>query len=83
MVAVYFKSREFEGETMGALPKQRVGRAQQGNRRRHHVLKLPQLMTCPVCGEKKKTHYVCPNCGTYKGRQVLQVAKPRRRDQPE
>ncbi|HVB64315.1 MAG TPA: 50S ribosomal protein L32, partial [Nitrolancea sp.] len=42
---------------MGALPKQRVSRGRQGNRRRHHWLKLPQLMTCPNCGEKKKTHY--------------------------
>jgi large subunit ribosomal protein L32 len=63
---------------MGALPKQRVSRGRQGNRRRHHWLKLPQLMTCPNCGEKKKTHFVCPNCGTYKGRQVIEVAKPRR-----
>jgi large subunit ribosomal protein L32 len=50
---------------MGALPKQRVSRARQGNRRRHHFIKLPQLMTCPVCGQKKRTHYV-------------EVAKPRR-----
>lgn len=65
---------------MGALPKQRQSRGRQGNRRRHHYLKLPQLMNCPTCGQKKKTHYVCPNCGTYKGRQVIEVAKPRRTD---
>lgn len=63
---------------MGALPKQRISRGRQGNRRRYHYLKLPQLMDCPVCGQKKRTHYVCPNCGTYRGRQVLQVNKPRR-----
>lgn len=67
---------------MGALPKQRVSRARQGNRRRHDFIKLPQLMDCPVCGQKKRTHYVCPNCGMYKGRQVLEVARPRR-TQPE
>ena len=65
---------------MGALPKKRVSRSRQGNRRRYHYLKLPQLMTCPTCGEKKRTHYVCPNCGTYKGRQVLPVSTPRRRE---
>lgn len=68
---------------MGALPKQRISRARQGNRRRHHFIKLPQLMKCPVCGEKKRTHYVCPNCGTYKGHQVLEVGRPRRTQEPE
>ncbi|MBX6342586.1 MAG: 50S ribosomal protein L32 [Thermomicrobiaceae bacterium] len=68
---------------MGALPKQRVSPGRQGNRRRFHVLKLPQLMTCPTCGEKKETHHVCPNCGTYKGRQVLDVNKRARRAQAE
>lgn len=66
---------------MGALPKQRVSRGRQGNRRRHHYLKLPQLMNCPNCAEKKLTHRVCPSCGFYKGREVLQVAKVAR--QPE
>lgn len=64
---------------MGALPKKKVSSHRQGNRRRHHWLKLPQLMTCPTCGEKKRTHYVCPNCGTYKGRQVIDVSKRSRR----
>ena len=63
---------------MGALPKQRISRGRQGNRRRYHVLKLPQLMNCPNCGEKKQTHHVCPNCGTYRGRTVIDVTKARR-----
>jgi large subunit ribosomal protein L32 len=64
---------ESEGFSMGALPKQRVSRGRQRNRRRHHYLKLPQLMECPNCLQKKRTHYVCPNCGFYKGREVIQV----------
>lgn len=60
---------------MGALPKQRQSRGRQGNRRRHHVLKLPQLMTCPQCGKKKQTHHVCMYCGYYKGRQVIEVER--------
>lgn len=65
---------------MGALPKQKVSRHRRGNRRRHQWLKMPQLMTCPTCGEKKRTHYVCPNCGTYKGRAVIDVNKRSRRE---
>jgi large subunit ribosomal protein L32 len=64
---------------MGAHPKQRISQSRQGKRRRNHFLALPQLMSCPMCGEKKRTHYVCPNCGTYKGRQVLDMDRAMRR----
>jgi len=33
-------------------------------------------MTCPQCHALKLPHHVCPNCGTYKGEQVLTI-KPR------
>jgi large subunit ribosomal protein L32 len=36
-------------------------------------------MNCPMCGEKKRTHFVCPNCGTYKGRQVIDMDRSMRR----
>lgn len=64
---------------MGAHPKQKISRSKKGHRRRHQVLSMPQLMTCPQCGEKKRTHFVCPNCGTYKGRQVLDMDRSARR----
>jgi large subunit ribosomal protein L32 len=63
---------------MGALPKHKVSKRREGYRRRHQYLKLPQLMTCPACGERKPTHLVCPNCGTYRGRQVIESASARR-----
>lgn len=66
---------------MGAHPKQKISKARKGLRRRHHYLATPQLMTCPMCGEKKRTHYVCSNCGTYKGRQVLDMDRSIRRQQ--
>ncbi len=56
---------------MGALPKQRVSRARQGNRRAHHRLKVPQLVACPQCKRPKLSHHACPNCGTYHGHQVF------------
>ncbi|MGI8644585.1 MAG: 50S ribosomal protein L32 [Thermomicrobiales bacterium] len=58
---------------MGALPKQRISRHRQGNRRRHHYLTLPSLVACRNCGEKKRSHHVCPTCGVYNGRQVVEI----------
>ncbi len=56
---------------MGALPKQRVSPARQGDRRAHHHLDLPQLVACPQCKRPRLSHTACPNCGTYRGRQVF------------
>jgi large subunit ribosomal protein L32 len=60
--------------TVGALPKKRTSHRRQGNRRAHHKLKIPQLVTCRQCGRARLSHHACPNCGTYRGRQVLDVA---------
>jgi large subunit ribosomal protein L32 len=30
------------------------------------------LTDCPRCGEKKQSHHVCPNCGTYNGIAVIE-----------
>jgi large subunit ribosomal protein L32 len=58
---------------MGALPKQRVSRHRQGNRRRFIFLKEPALVECRNCREMKRPHHVCPSCGYYRGRQVIVI----------
>jgi large subunit ribosomal protein L32 len=62
---------------VGALPKKRVSHSRQGNRRAHHKVKIPQLTVCKQCGHLRQSHHVCPNCGTYRGRQVLQASRQR------
>ncbi len=64
---------------MGALPKQRVSRGHQGNRRAHDRLKPVQLMHCPSCHALKLPHHVCPTCGTYKGQPVLRLKTPKQK----
>jgi large subunit ribosomal protein L32 len=65
---------------MGALPKQRVSRRRQGNRRRHIHLKAVQLVPCRHCREMKRAHHVCPSCGWYNGRQVIVIEERKRRE---
>ena len=56
-----------------ALPKRRQSRARSRKRRTHWVLTPPTLVDCSHCGEKKRAHRVCPHCGYYQGREVLEV----------
>ncbi len=30
------------------------------------------LTTCSECGAKRLTHHACPECGKYRGRQVIE-----------
>lgn len=57
-----------------AVPKRRVSKARR-DKRRSNVWRInaPELQKCPNCGEYKRTHRVCANCGYYNGRQVIVV----------
>ena len=58
---------------MGALPKRKIAKARQGKRRSHHALKSPALSECSQCHSPKLPHHACQTCGTYAGRQVIDV----------
>lgn len=55
------------------VPKKRTSKARRDSRRSHHALSAPTVVECPQCKSKKLPHVVCPECGTYAGRQVLDV----------
>lgn len=55
-----------------AVPKRRHSHTRGLKRRSHDAIALPNPTSCPQCGEAKMPHRVCPSCGTYKGRQVVE-----------
>jgi large subunit ribosomal protein L32 len=54
-----------------AVPKQRQSHSRTHKRRSQHKAELPSLSHCPRCHAPRLPHRVCPNCGTYAGREVV------------
>lgn len=66
---------------MGAVPKKKISSSRRGQRRSHDHLVPVALGPCPQCRQPKPSHRVCRHCGTYNGRQVLELKteKPEKR----
>ena len=56
-----------------AVPKRKTSKSRRDKRRSHHALKMPHYISCPNCGEPILPNRVCPHCGYYKGRKVLNL----------
>ncbi len=58
-----------------AVPKNRTSKSRRDKRRSQWKKKFqpPNLSLCPNCQEPKLPHRVCPHCGFYKGRQIVEV----------
>lgn len=54
-------------------PKRKTSKSKKNMRRSHDALTPPTLSECPQCHEVKMPHHVCPSCGYYKGREVIQI----------
>jgi len=64
---------------MGAQPKRKYAKARQGKRRSHFGLIPPPLDYCPQCHSPKLAHHVCPTCGFYAGREVIEIEGPKKK----
>ncbi|MEA3328550.1 MAG: 50S ribosomal protein L32 [Candidatus Omnitrophota bacterium] len=58
-----------------AHPKRRHSKSRSKKRRTHWKLSEPQFSNCPRCGQAKMPHRVCPGCGYYKDKKVLEIKK--------
>jgi large subunit ribosomal protein L32 len=59
-----------------AVPKQKTSKSRRDKRRATHAIDAPRVNVCPNCNHPKRPHHVCPNCGTYKGREVEPLRLP-------
>ncbi len=55
-----------------AVPKGKTSKAKTRSRKSANMKKTaPGLSTCPQCHEPKLPHRVCPTCGYYDGKDVV------------
>ncbi|MEE8448868.1 MAG: 50S ribosomal protein L32 [Thermodesulfobacteriota bacterium] len=52
-------------------PTNRFSRSRRNKRRAQWTRTPITLTTCAQCGESKLPHHICPNCGTYRGREYI------------
>ncbi|TVP99060.1 MAG: 50S ribosomal protein L32 [Planctomycetaceae bacterium] len=58
-----------------AVPKRRQSNSRTGKRRSHDHLKKRQLAICPQCNSSVPTHTICPKCGHYMGRTLVESSE--------
>lgn len=56
-----------------AVPKRKMSKCRRDRRRANWKLTAPGLVECPQCHEMIMSHRVCPYCGYYKGKSVVEV----------
>lgn len=56
-----------------AEPKKRLTSTRSGNRRSQIKAKKTSLAVCSKCNSKLIPHRICPNCGYYKGNDILKL----------
>lgn len=56
-----------------AVPKRRKSSSRRDMRRANHdKVAAPNIVPCPSCSAPMVPHRVCPSCGQYRGRQLVQ-----------
>ena len=53
-------------------PKRKHSKGRRDRRRAHDALAAVNLAACSNCGKMVPAHRVCPECGFYNGKQVVE-----------
>ena len=54
-------------------PKRKHTSGRRDRRRAHDAIEPTNLVQCKNCGEYRLPHHVCPSCGHYRDREVIEV----------
>ena len=57
------------------VPKRKTSKSRRDKRRTHQRLTLPGRSVCPQCQEIRLPHHICPSCGFYNGKQIIEVSE--------
>ena len=55
-----------------AVPRNRLSNARKNSKRAHHAEKPKSLGAAAIALHAKLPHVICPSCGFYAGREVLE-----------
>ncbi len=59
-----------------AVPFRRTSKTKKRMRRNgNYTVSANNTIKCPNCGEAIRPHRVCPNCGSYKGKTVVETVE--------
>jgi len=53
-------------------PKRKISKQRRDKRRTHDKALVPTLTTCQNCGATIEMHHICPECGHYRGKPVIE-----------
>lgn len=59
-------------------PKRKHSKGRRDRRRAHDALNAVNTTACSNCGSMRLPHTVCPKCGFYNGREVIEVKKEKK-----
>ena len=63
-----------------AVPKRKTSKQRKHTRAANWTATAPTLVECPQCHELRASHRVCPKCGYYNGKQVVDVSAKEKKD---
>lgn len=55
------------------VPKRHQSHTRSAKRKANWKAQAPSTVECPQCKQPKLSHRVCPTCGTYAGRQAIEI----------
>ncbi len=59
-------------------PKRRHSKRRSSQRRAHDAISAPGIARCQSCQEPKLPHRVCPKCGSYNRREVVEAKESKK-----